>query len=540
MKTDEHAATAAAASSRPLLAVQGDGTKATNWASTPPAVCADGSRNRQPFYWGMMVDSPPNVTAPSIELGVDISKVPGMYPTRHLCIYPDFWVGNANRSWTSSPSAIWPALTGPYCDKKKDPSCTPVYLKSNGGCPQNVSLEAHAAAVAEGIKVQVPVDFDGYVSWDYEGWAPQYDGFLWSPYHLLCGEQNGTVFEATAKAYYLKTLEVAKALRPKAKFGFYGMPTIRAAYDSDGLLPDVGSQASNDQMAWLWEAVDFFAPELYLGLTTETVEQAEAGIRLIMNETTRLSNKFCKGRKRVVTYSNMVDDRNHSWPIQSPEQIAVSLLTPFEFGITDAVMIWGDSDAQGQPSNRRQQIQAYLTSTIAPVTKAFTESACACAKATCSGHGRCYDPPPPPPPRPPPSPPGPHPPPPPGPHPKPGPEACHAMMVGLGGPTVGKPGAWCNIPPCKMAGGCKNDTARCFLCIQNIDTGEFLHVLNLLFEYGSNFLNAGYHVRSARAPAKRRGLHKCDNHQVLRWLGPTSRRRCRHRHGTGKEAVLLR
>ena len=238
----------------PLIPVQGDGTKATDWATTPAAVCADGSINRQPFYWGMMVDSPPNISAPSIELGVDISKVPGMYPTKHLCIYPAFWVGDGNRSWMSSPSAIWPDLTGPWCDKSKDPNCKPVYIPSkNGGCPQNVSLDAHAAAVAEGVKKQVPVGFDGFVSWDYEGWAPQWDSFLWGGYKTLCGEQNGTVFEAAAKAYYLKTLEVAKALRPKAKFGFYGMPTIRST--GSPAHPNYGpNQASNDQMAWLWEA----------------------------------------------------------------------------------------------------------------------------------------------------------------------------------------------------------------------------------------------------------------------------------------------
>ena len=153
--------TSGSLASTPLLPVQGGG-----WAHTPEAVCADGEVNRQPFYWGMMQDTPPNTTAPSIALGVDISKVPGMYPTRHLCIYPAYWTGGAaNRSWMSSPSAIWPALSGPYCDKSKDPHCVPQYLRSNGGCPQNISLQDHAAAVAEGIKVQVPEDFDGYVSW---------------------------------------------------------------------------------------------------------------------------------------------------------------------------------------------------------------------------------------------------------------------------------------------------------------------------------------------------------------------------------------
>ena len=125
-----------------------------------------------------------------------------------------------------------------------------------------------------------------------------------------------------------------------------------------------------------------------------------------MNETVRLSDTYGGGRKPVVTYSNMQYFRNKSWPFQTPESLRAALLTPFEFvrlpsrvlrvllsrhrvfyclgmlalhnvalmiairlsgqGITDAVMIWGDSDAQGQPPNRREQIQEYRSWECAP------------------------------------------------------------------------------------------------------------------------------------------------------------------------------
>ena len=149
-------AAASSAVASPLLPAQGGG-----WATVPSPTCDDGAPYRQPFYWGMFDDPPPNTSRPSIDLGADISKVQGLMPTRHLCIYPTYWSGIGNRSWPSSPSAIWPVLTGPYCDKKADPNCTPEYIRTNGGCPQNISLVDHAAAVAEGVKVQVPEGFDG-------------------------------------------------------------------------------------------------------------------------------------------------------------------------------------------------------------------------------------------------------------------------------------------------------------------------------------------------------------------------------------------
>eukprot|EP01043_Picozoa_sp_COSAG02_P054322 COSAG02_NODE_6133_length_3778_cov_5.507747_4_plen_114_part_00 len=95
------------------------------------------------------------------------------------------------------------------------------------------------------------------------------DSFLWTPYTELCGENNGTSFNAAAKAYYLKTLEVAKSLRPKAKFGFYGMPLGRygnGGYYTPGEADSL--RVHNDRMDWLWNAVDFFAPELYLDLSS--------------------------------------------------------------------------------------------------------------------------------------------------------------------------------------------------------------------------------------------------------------------------------
>lgn len=136
-------------------------------------------------------------------------------------------------------------------------------------------------------------------------------------------------------------------------------------------------------------------------------------------------------------------------------------------------MIWGDSDAQDQPPNRRQQLQADLTQNLAPITSAFTKQACACAKATCSGHGRCYTPPPQPPPSPSPPSPGPSPSPtPPAPGPLPGPAACLELESRLAGPKVDAAGSYCNIPqPCKETSGCPTNVTRCRECLGNLTAG---------------------------------------------------------------------
>eukprot|EP01043_Picozoa_sp_COSAG02_P054324 COSAG02_NODE_6133_length_3778_cov_5.507747_6_plen_169_part_00 len=127
-------------------------------------------------------------------------------------------------------------------------------------------------------------------------------------------------------------------------------------------------------------------------------------------------------------------------------------------------MIWGDSDAQGQPANRRQQIQEYLAKVVNPLTTQFRAQSCECAKSSCSGHGRCYVPPPPPlPPSPAPSPPSPSPSPSPSPH--PGKKDCLQLMEGLAGPDV-KGNNFCHIPACHDPAGCPMNITRCTTCIQ--------------------------------------------------------------------------
>ena len=125
-------------------------------------------------------------------------------------------------------------------------------------------------------------------------------------------------------------------------------------------------------------------------------------------------------------------------------------------------MIWGDSDAQDQPANRRQQIQEYLSKVVNPLTTEFRDQSCECAKSSCSGHGRCYLPPPPLAPSPsPPSPPSP----PPTPTPHPGKKDCLQLMEGLAGPDV-KGNKFCQIPACHEPVGCPTNITRCTTCIQ--------------------------------------------------------------------------
>lgn len=113
----------------------------------------------------------------------------------------------------------------------------------NGGVPQMGNLKAHLAMFEKDVDELIPdKDNSGLAIIDFESWRPVYRqnfGAL-QPYKdlsiKLVKQQNPnwskSVIEAEAKRLFsvygklfiLETLELAKELRPKAKWGYYGLP----------------------------------------------------------------------------------------------------------------------------------------------------------------------------------------------------------------------------------------------------------------------------------------------------------------------------
>ena len=158
--------------------------------------CPDGKTlARDILMWNVMYE--PNKDGTN--RGNDLSKMASTSTGMLLCVYPTYWknwsTDLGHRGWPTSVSAIWPSLAGPWCDKKADPSCKPEYIKNNGGCPQAVDMDLHKAALRAGLDAQVPVDFEGYVSYDMEGWMGN-EGNT-SGYAQACG--GADAFHAAAR-----------------------------------------------------------------------------------------------------------------------------------------------------------------------------------------------------------------------------------------------------------------------------------------------------------------------------------------------------
>lgn len=133
-----------------------------------------------------------------------------------------------------------------------DPGLFPALLKNssseelfhrNGGVPQEGNLRAHLEMFEKHVDELIPdKDNSGLAIIDFESWRPVYRqnfGTLQpykdlsiklvkqkNPYWSKNNIENEAKrqFSQYGKLFILETLELAKVLRPKAKWGYYGLP----------------------------------------------------------------------------------------------------------------------------------------------------------------------------------------------------------------------------------------------------------------------------------------------------------------------------
>lgn len=137
----------------------------------------------------------------------------------------------------------------------------------HGGVPQNADLAGHLSKLAVDMDKLVPDrNYNGFVIIDYEGWEP-----LWE----LASEESkeasrrlmrqrqpgrtaqeierlaGASYNTGAKLFLQRTLQRCKELRPRARWGYYGMP---APYH----------QPHTERLQWLWDESTALFPEIYV------------------------------------------------------------------------------------------------------------------------------------------------------------------------------------------------------------------------------------------------------------------------------------
>ena len=148
----------------------------------------------------------------------------------------------------------------------------------NGGLPQLANLSAHLAKVRADAAAALPDPaFSGYAVIDWEVWTPWLPemvvGTLPPPaarslyfnasLRLAGGDvaAAAAAWNASSLALMAATLRAAREVRPRAKWGYFGL--VQCTFDVGAQACRPEFQRINDALGPLWAASDVLYPELY-------------------------------------------------------------------------------------------------------------------------------------------------------------------------------------------------------------------------------------------------------------------------------------
>ena len=264
----------------------------------------------------------------------------------------------------------------------------------NGGVPQAGNLSRHLALLKEGIPRWIPDEqWSGNAVLDFEAWDPVWTENTASScgYHGACYQQLSIKlvkethpgwdaaavakeaerqFNDAALEWMVQTLRVCRAIRPKAKWGYYG-------YFYSPQYPRA-----------LWEAMGALYPQIYLysdGPTNSSTAHAarRQGIGATVAQAVKVSRQLQADglpRPPVLPFAWQRYPSGAKAMLDTAD-LASELLGPYNAG-ADGLILWGDD-----PENA--QYWDFVANVSGPMLRSFEEKIEACAVANCSGHGRC-------------------------------------------------------------------------------------------------------------------------------------------------------
>ncbi|KAA0149673.1 hypothetical protein FNF31_07168 [Cafeteria roenbergensis] len=292
---------------------------------------------------------------------------------------------------------------------------------TNGGVPQRANLSLHLGELARTVVDWIPdPDYEGNAVFDFEDWTPIFDANDGSSLHwhgvayqeyskqLVRAEhpawpeskveaQARAEFEAAAIEMFAKTLTTVRALRPRAKWGFYGFPANPYMPCTAGDQPQCGYnnpaagaqlRAQNDAIQAVFNASTGLFPSVYLppspgnwpGKQFEFVNAQY--VAAVTAEAVRLAT--VAGRSAVVRPYAWAFYHNGTTTLSAPDTRSVAGLA-YSPPLGDGLVLWGDAEAM----HTQPLMTAWMTNVGGPALQAVQAEQCACSRSQCSGHGAC-------------------------------------------------------------------------------------------------------------------------------------------------------
>ncbi|XP_050548743.1 hyaluronidase-like [Daktulosphaira vitifoliae] len=279
-----------------------------------------------------------------------------------------------------------------------DPGLFPALLQSggsarsdfvvrNGGVPHEGNLTKHLQTFSEDIAYRLVPDtqFSGLAVIDFEHWRPMFDenfGTLSSyrEYSMDIERQQHPLrpneirqkeamrkFEKAASQFLSRTLQVAKLLRPKAFWGYYGYPFCFNYTPKNNQAKCSQNVIKNNEKAkWLYEESSAIYPSLYYKFEDMNVETRARFMKGRMAEALRVA-KMAQTKIPVYPYTwlKYYDTKQFVDKID----LMNSLMIPKKNGAS-GVIIWGASNDVNSEKKCKAMMN-YLTNTLGPTIKEF-------------------------------------------------------------------------------------------------------------------------------------------------------------------------
>ncbi|XP_013410962.1 hyaluronidase 1 [Lingula anatina] len=255
----------------------------------------------------------------------------------------------------------------------------------HGGLPQLVDIEKHLKKCIADIKVSIPSpDFSGLAVIDWESWVPTWER-LWDTRLIYKNasldlvrsrhpDWNETTVESEAKREWqsaakrlmLSTLQVALAVRPKARWGFYLYPDC---YNYNG--PQIHDctdivKERNNELEWLFKESTVLLPSAYLDSKYD-IKWKTAFVRHKIQEALRIRQYVGLSPRAmpVFLYSRFRHPDTLTW--YSLIELNATIAQSKSLG-TDGIVLWDDhlvTDTREHCS----LLQRYVTTTLGPLVQ---------------------------------------------------------------------------------------------------------------------------------------------------------------------------
>ena len=272
-------------------------------------------------------------------------------------------------------------------------------ISGNGGIPQNGSLPVHLAKVRTDIATLFPdPDHTGFIVIDWEEWEPYMNPRSKSVYmnaslRFADGRVDTAVaqWNASALDWMVQTLRTARAVRPHAKIGYYGMVGCYGQWDIPAGTCAGAERARNDGLAPLWAASSALFPSIYSACQyagtpdPSCLPDASQGnateaekIPITLREAARV-NTLHVPIVAYTWYTLYTHECAKAPPVglghcplmRSRADLAAEFALAKEVGI-DGIIVWGSNGDVRSDTTDCDVFTSYLNATLGPVLQGLT------------------------------------------------------------------------------------------------------------------------------------------------------------------------